>query len=135
MPSPPDAGPVSVPPALAGPLLRVLVRALVREAREDGGQVPAGIADFLRALDAAARRPVADDGHDHEPLDMIGCVTGWASVAQLAEHTGHPPRTLCRWAAGGRVRAVRVGRTWLIDPESMKGRHDAAFPVDRHTGP
>lgn len=114
-----EPGPVMVPPGLAGPLLRVLMRALAREAREDGGLVPPGIAGFLADLAAAERGPVADDGNTDEAPDTIEG-SGWSTVAQLAAYSGHPPRTLRHWAAAGRVRAHRVGRTWLIDPESLK---------------
>lgn len=113
---------MTVPPALARPLLRVLVRALTREAREDGGTVPPGIAPFLADLAAVADGPpLADSGNGDDAPETIE-VAGWSTVAQLAAYSGHPPRTLRHWAAAGRVRAHRVGRAWLIDPESLKER-------------
>lgn len=116
-----DARPaVTVPPQLAAPLLRLLVRALVREAREDGGhgQIPAGLEAFLRSLDAASGVLAARGKDDDVPEKIEG--TGMVTVAQLSEYSGFPPRTLRHWAARGRVRAVRAGRTWLIDPESLR---------------
>lgn len=47
--------------------------------------------------------------------------TGWVTAARLAEDSGWSPRSIRRWAATGRVRAVRVGSQWVIDPESLKG--------------
>jgi excisionase family DNA binding protein len=126
-PNRPDDAPettraVTVPPGLTGPLLRVLVRALTREVREDGGVVPPGIAVFLRALQAAVDGPpVADDGNAEDRPETIE-IAEMATVAELAEHTGHPARTLRHWAATGRVRAYRAGRVWLIDPGSLKNR-------------
>ncbi|PSL02501.1 excisionase family DNA binding protein [Haloactinopolyspora alba] len=38
----------------------------------------------------------------------------WASVAEMAGRTGVPGRTLRRWAASGRIRAERIGRTWWL---------------------
>ncbi|RAY13604.1 hypothetical protein DPM19_18165 [Actinomadura craniellae] len=112
-----------VPAALVGPLLRVLVRALAREAREGGGGViPPGIAEFLRALhEATDPPPVADGGNTEDPPDSIEGMA-MVTVAQLAASSGFPSRTLRYWAAAGRVRAVRAGNTWLIDPESLKHR-------------
>lgn len=131
----PVSEPVSVPPALAGPLLRVLVRALHREAREDGGQVPPGIGDFLGALYAASLTVSPDqaaNGLAEDAPDKIESVTGMLTVAQLAEDSGWSPRALRRWAAGGRVRAVRAGRAWLIDPESLReGWRERTVPPDR----
>ncbi len=109
--------PVIVPAKLVGPLLAFLVRTLKREVRENGGLVTREMAAFLRELQAA-EGSVADDGQIEEPPEMIESV-GMVTVAQLAELSGFPPRTLRRWAAGGRVRAVRVGTQWLIDPASI----------------
>lgn len=112
---------VEVPPAMVAPLLRFLVRALAREIRENGGSIPVGMADFLHALQSGAELPVAVDGHPQDCPDMIEGMgrVAYATVAQLAELSGFSPRTLRRWAAAGRVRAMRAGRTWLIDPESL----------------
>lgn len=109
---------VVVPAELAGPLLPFLVRALTREVRENGGLVPEGMPAFLRALQAE-EVPVTDDGQIEDLPEKIESV-GMVTVAQLAEQSGFPSRSLRRWAAGGRVRAMRVGPIWLVDPESLK---------------
>lgn len=103
--------------ALAGPLLGYLVRHLARDARDGGAVALPGLADYLRAL-AEAARPVADSGND-EPSPATLDAAGLLTVAQLAEVSGHPPRTLRHWAACGRLTARRIGRQWLIDPTSL----------------
>lgn len=108
-----------MPPAtLAGPLLRYLVGHLVRDARDGGAVALPGLTGYLRELADAAAEQVADDGHDHDDSDKL---RDMITVAELAEMSGYPTRTLRRWAAGGRLRARRAGRTWLVDPESLKG--------------
>ncbi|MEV4888985.1 helix-turn-helix domain-containing protein [Nonomuraea sp. NPDC055795] len=110
-------GGVAVPAHLARPLLRVLVRALAREAREDGGVVPPGIGAFLRALQDATT-PMADVGPPEPPPASVDPVM--ATVTQVAEQTGYSPRQLRRLAAAGRIRARRIHtRGWLIDPDSL----------------
>jgi hypothetical protein len=72
-----------------------------------------GLAAYLRSL-AEAAGTVADDdesGSLHLPA-MV-------RVSQLAERSGYSCRTLRRWAATGRLTARRVGRTWVIDPDSL----------------
>lgn len=115
-------GPVRVPPDLARPLLRLIVRALYRDARDGaGGCVSPELAAFLRDLESAEHRaPVADNGNADQGEAILEASTCWATAAWLADRSGHPPRTLRHWAATGRVRAVRAGRLWLIDPESLR---------------
>ncbi|MBD2897251.1 hypothetical protein amrb99_62100 [Actinomadura sp. RB99] len=115
-----QAGPVVVPASLCGPLLAYLTRALTRDVRDGGARIPPDLVAFLRALhNATEPAPLADHGNNGEAPETIEG-TGWSTVAQLAAYSGHPPRTLRHWAAAGRVRARRVGRTWLIDPDSLK---------------
>lgn len=111
------------------PLLRVLVRALTREAREDGGTIPPGIVEFLRTLQAAAR-PAADVGPSEAPPASVDPVM--VTVAQAAEGTGYSPRHLRRLAAAGRIRARRLhARGWLVDLDDFKRyRRDGGPPDD-----
>lgn len=44
---------------------------------------------------------------------------GWVDSRQAAEATGYTPEHLSRLARTGKVRAVRVGRDWLIDQEDV----------------
>lgn len=110
--------PVQVPDELASEVLRALVRDLAERVRTHGGAVSPACRTLLSQLYDAARTPVADDGNDETPpatLDVSAMVT----VSQLAERSGYSCRTLRHWAAGGRLRSVRAGRTWLIDPKSL----------------
>ncbi|MBO2456557.1 hypothetical protein [Actinomadura violacea] len=114
-------GPVVVPAALCGPLLAYLTRALTRDVRDAGARIPPDLVAFLRTLhNATEPPPLADHGNPDEAPETIEG-TGWSTVAQLAAYSGHPARTLRHWAAAGRVRARRMGRTWLIDPDSLTG--------------
>lgn len=120
-PSPPPtaAGGVAVPAPLARPLLRLLMRALTREVREDGGTLPPGIGAFLRDLQAVDEPPMADVGPPEPPAGSVDPVM--ATVTQVAEDTGYSPRHLRRLAAAGRIRGRRLhARGWLIDPASLK---------------
>jgi excisionase family DNA binding protein len=107
-------------PVIAALVLRAVVRDLTDAVRLDGVSVSPRCRRLLSLLYAAARpRELAANGKDHDPAETIE-ITGTVTVAQLAEQSGHSPRTLRHWAATGRVRAHRAGRTWLIDPESLK---------------
>jgi hypothetical protein len=128
---------VQVPPELAGVVLRALLRDLAERVRADGGTPSATARAFLAELHAAtacrtqAVAPdlhVADDGHDPDAPAMLD-VTGMLVVSQVAAASGYSCRTLRRWAANGRVAAIRAGRTWLIDPESL--REDRARDDDQ----
>lgn len=111
---------VRVPDELAGPLLRYLVRHLVRDARDGGAVALPGLAGYLRDLAEADRgATVADDGHERDVPGSLDGVTAMVTVSQMAERSGYSCRSLRRWAASGRLRARRAGRTWLIDPDSM----------------
>lgn len=118
-----DAEPaVTVPPALARPLLRFLVRALTREAREDGGALPPGIASFLADLAALVDAPPAGsaDGTTSAPSATVEPVM---TATEVARSMGASPEYVRRLCRSGRLRARRPGREWLIDPESLKEPH------------
>jgi excisionase family DNA binding protein len=128
-----DDGSVVVPAVVAGEVLRALVRDVTARVRADGGEVSPACRALLSALYEASRRSasrVAVDGNDETAPATLD-VTGMATVAQVAEVSGHSPRTLRHWAAHGRLTAVRVGRTWLIDPQSL--RSGAHGTPDRYT--
>jgi excisionase family DNA binding protein len=97
---------------MARPLLRVLVRALAREVREDGGIIPPGIDRFLSDLAAVV---------DHPPPGGSGPGTGPAPPATVevpttvaAEVIGASPEYVRRLCRTGRLPARRIGRAWLI---------------------
>ncbi len=129
--------PVTVPPYLAGPLLRVLVRALAREAREDAGVIPPGIAPFLANL-AAADAPTRSTGSvDGTPDAPSGTVE--VSAAEAATAMGASREYVRRLCRTGRLPARRIGRTWLITMEAshLAQDHkdpDPAVPSPRRAG-
>jgi excisionase family DNA binding protein len=101
-----------VPPQLAAPLLRVLVRALAREAREDGGIVPAGIGAFLAVLAAQADRPPAGFGSE---TSSAAAETVVVTVPEMARVMGASEQYVRRLCASGVLPARRPGGTWLIE--------------------
>lgn len=40
-------------------------------------------------------------------------------LSEVAKRVGRHPEVLRRWCADGRVKAVRIGRTWWIHPETV----------------
>jgi excisionase family DNA binding protein len=110
--------PVQVPDELASEVLRALVRDLAERVRTHGGAVSPACRTLLSQLYDASRGPVADDGQGPGESDRLD-VPAMATTAQLAERSGYSCRTLRRWAASGRLTARRVGRSWLIDSDSL----------------
>jgi len=108
---------------MARPLLRVLVRALAREVREDGGFIPPGIDRFLSDLAAVV---------DHPPPSGSGLGTGPAPSATVevpttvaAEVIGASPEYVRRLCRMGRLPARRIGRAWLISLDRRTLDHHA----------
>lgn len=126
-----DDGSVVVPAAVAGDVLRALVRDLTARVRADGGEVGPGVRRVLYALhDAAQRadahqpRPGPVGGTQEGPTGTVG-VTAQAAAALLGCSTEYARRL----ARTGRVAATRHGPSWLIDRASLDAyRHgrDAA---------
>lgn len=112
--TPTEPEPVTVPSALARPLLRFLVRALTREVRDGGGGViPPGIERFLTDL-AAADTQAPDDGSSGsgtDPGEPPTMEVGTAAAAEVIGASREYVRRLCRT---GRLPARRIGREWLI---------------------
>jgi excisionase family DNA binding protein len=46
-------------------------------------------------------------------------VAEWATPEQAAPLLGKTPKTVRRWAASGRLRATRHGRSWRIDRAAL----------------
>jgi excisionase family DNA binding protein len=108
---------VLVPAELCRPLARAAIVGLAVIAHKDGGLMPTpGMAALLAKLTMSSERHPSDSmGHEITPL------TGseWLTVSEAAERTGLSRRSVQR-LAGGRLRARRVGRSWLIDPDSAE---------------
>ncbi|MGI5325520.1 helix-turn-helix domain-containing protein [Actinomadura nitritigenes] len=110
-----------VPVSLCGPLLRVLMRALTREAREDGGTIPPGITGFLSDLAAATDRTPPGSAAGTDP-GVPGTVE--VSAAEMAEAMGASREYVRRLCRDGRLPARRIGRTWLIEIERNRVAED-----------
>ena len=108
---------------LVGPVARdvlaLVTRGLTAHVRTNGGSVPSWAEPVLQSLAEAADvdpgvSSVVGTGFGTvEPIDrMVSLVDAAASVGKSPEYV----RRLCRQ---GRVRCRRVGREWLVDPESL----------------
>jgi Helix-turn-helix domain len=103
-------GGVTVPPELCRPLARLAVLGLLEVSRRDGGAHPApGLVTLLEQM--SANGPV---------LPTVGNVDGapcWLTAGEAAAVTGCSARQMRR-LAGGRLRARKHGRAWMIDAAS-----------------
>lgn len=112
-------GSVTIPPGVAGEVLRALVRDLTARVRADGGEVSPTVRQVLYALHDATQRPntpvpssvagtpaVAPDTVEltaYEASIALGCSTEYAR----------------RLARTGRVLARRAGPAWLINRQAL----------------
>lgn len=112
-------GRVEVPADLAGPLLRLLVRALRREVREDGGVIPTGIEVFLADLAAAVDGTPPPAGSANGTCPGAGA-TVEVPVLVMAGVMGASPGYVRRLCRVGRLRARRVGGRWLVELSEME---------------
>ncbi len=117
-------GAVIVPAAVAGDVLRALVRDLTARVRADGGEVTPGIRRLLYALHTAAQHADAFDSAT-APFDSSATGTpprtsGTVSVAEAAALMGCTTRHVRTLIAAGRLPAERVGaRVWAIDADGL----------------
>ncbi|WP_044367358.1 excisionase family DNA-binding protein [Streptomyces natalensis] len=119
-------GAVIVPAAVAGDVLRALVRDLTARVRADGGEVTSGIRRVLYALHTAAQRAEVFDSVT-APFDRAASATGTAAptsatvcVAEAAALMGCSTRHVRTLIAAGRLPADRVGaRVWAIDADAL----------------
>ncbi|MFH9768462.1 helix-turn-helix domain-containing protein [Streptomyces microflavus] len=108
-----EDGSVVVPAALAGPVLRVLLRDVGARLQSDQGVVSSPVSGLFWALAMAAERAEAEEGSGSgtsadRPVRME------ISVSQAAEVLGCSTEYARRLARSGRLPARRVGRAWLI---------------------
>lgn len=116
----PVATGVVVPDALAGEVLRRLVRDLERETRQSGARVSLRCSVLLLALHRAAERYERGPGTGAEQGTSPAEPTSVEiSVADAAELLGCSATWITRLARGGRIAGRRVGRTWLLDRASL----------------
>ena len=119
-------GSVTIPPEVAGEVLRALIRDLTARVRADGGEVTPAVRHVLYALHEAAQRPAppapsSADGTPPEPPATVE-LTAYEAAALMGCSTEY----VRRLARSGRVLARRAGTAWLINPQSLdtyrKGR-------------
>lgn len=74
----------------------------------------------LDALEAIVRDVRSDR---YAAGSVVGSVTppsGWITSDIAAERLGITPRAITKAALNGRLRSVKVGRRWWIDPEVLR---------------
>ncbi|MFI5805791.1 helix-turn-helix domain-containing protein [Streptomyces sp. NPDC051561] len=117
-------GAVIVPPAVAGEVLRSLVRDLTTRVRADGGEVTPSVRQLLYALHTAAQRADVFDSVT-APFDSSATGTaprpsGTVSVAEAAALLGCTPRHVRTLITAGRLPAARIGaRVWAVDADAL----------------
>lgn len=122
-------GSVTVPPSVAGEVLRALVRDLTARARADGGELSPDARRVLHALHAAAvrgdhTRPGSGDGTPQQSPATVELTAAEAALAMRCS-----PSYARRLARSGRVRARRAGPVWLIDSASLDAYRTGSTPT------
>ncbi|MFK0296708.1 excisionase family DNA-binding protein [Streptomyces sp. NPDC090442] len=118
-------GAVIVPAAVAGDVLRALVRDLTARVRADGGEVTPGIRRLLYALHTAAQRAEMFDSvaAPFESTAATGTTlgpSGTVCVAEAAALMGCTTRHVRALIAAGHLPAERIGaRVWAIDATGL----------------
>ncbi|MYU51298.1 MULTISPECIES: excisionase family DNA-binding protein [Streptomyces] len=117
-------GAVIVPPAIAGEVLRALVRDLTARVRADGGEVAPEVRRVLYALHTAAQHAETFDSvtvpFDSSATGSAAGPSGTVCVAEAAALMGCTPRHVRALIAAGRLPAERVGaRVWAIDTAAL----------------
>ncbi|MFD5105714.1 hypothetical protein [Streptomyces cinereoruber] len=108
-------GSVTVPAAVAGEVLRALLRDLAAQRHTDGGEVSNDARRVLHALHAASVRSAGFAPESPAPATATVEVT----AHQAAELLGCSPQYARHLARVGRVRARRAGPLWLLDRASL----------------
>ncbi|MEU2251160.1 helix-turn-helix domain-containing protein [Streptomyces sp. NPDC019224] len=128
MTAPPDStaarligpdGSVTIPPEVAGEVLRALIRDLTARVRTDGGEVTPAVRHVLYALHEAAQHPPATNpssaaGTPPEPPATVE-LTAYEAAALMGCSTEY----VRRLARTGRVPARRAGPAWLINRQAL----------------
>lgn len=126
-----DDGSVVIPAAVAGDVLRALVRDMTARVRADGGEVPAGVRRLLYVPHTAAQRteqqadehrttPVIEQGSDIGTAPQPTATVAYVSVGEAAALLGCSTEYVRRLARAGIVRARRIGaRAWAVDPAAL----------------
>jgi excisionase family DNA binding protein len=113
-----EDGSVVVTPALAGEVLRCLLRDLAGRVRADGGELAAGVRELLWGLHAAATEAEQQASSVGGTL-QASPVRVEIGISDAAQRLGCSPEYARRLARRGRLSARRVGRTWLVDAAAL----------------
>ncbi|MEV0912698.1 helix-turn-helix domain-containing protein [Streptomyces sp. NPDC049967] len=136
-----DDGSVVIPAAVAGDVLRALVRDMTERVRADGGEVPAGVRRLLYALHAAAQRaeqhvekhraaPLIEHSSDNGTAPPPTATVAYVSVGEAAALLGCSTEYVRRLARTGIVRARRIGaRAWAVDPAALDDYRHGRIPA------
>ncbi|MBT2450932.1 helix-turn-helix domain-containing protein [Streptomyces sp. ISL-43] len=119
-------GAVLVPAAVAGEVLRALVRDLTARVRADGGEVSPAVRRLLYALHAADEQHQQASSAAGTPA--VAPATVELTAQQAAALLECSPEYARRLARSGRLRARRAGPVWLVDAASLEAyrKGDAA---------
>lgn len=115
-------GSVVVPPALAGEVLRRLLRDLTSDVQANGGRLAPSVYSLLWALrdaqdaDEKGRRTVSTPAGSAPGTPVSGAPIVEISTAEAARLMGCSGSYVRRLARSGRVPARRLGAQWLITP-------------------
>ncbi|MFD3525060.1 helix-turn-helix domain-containing protein [Streptomyces sp. NPDC058653] len=108
-----EDGSVVVPPALAGELLRRLLRDVTAEVNANGGVPSPACRELLWSLHTASvAEEKAASSDSGTPAGPVGSVE--ISTTEAAQVLGCSAEYARRLARAGRLPARRVGRQWLI---------------------
>ncbi|MFI8106286.1 helix-turn-helix domain-containing protein [Streptomyces sp. NPDC086023] len=110
-------GSVLVPAAVAGEVLRALVRDLTARVRADGGEVSPTVRRLLYALHAADEQHQRAGSVPGTPPGAPATVE--VTAQQAAALLECSPEYARRLARSGRLRARRAGPVWLVDATSL----------------
>ncbi|MFG2671163.1 helix-turn-helix domain-containing protein [Streptomyces sp. NPDC048445] len=134
-------GSVVIPAAVAGDVLRALVRDMTARVRADGGEIPAGVRRLLYALHSAAQHaeqqaegyratPVIEHGSDIGTAPQPTATVAYLSVGEAAALLGCSTEYMRRLARAGIVRARRIGaRAWAVDPAALDDYRHGRTPT------
>ncbi|MFJ7590824.1 helix-turn-helix domain-containing protein [Streptomyces sp. NPDC097617] len=115
-----DDGSVVIPPAVAGDVLRALVRDITVRIRADGGEVGPGVRRLLYALHEAAQRAELEHSSDIGTALPPPATVVEVSVDEAAALLECTPEYVRRLARRGTLTARRLGaRAWAIDRTAL----------------
>ncbi|MCW2496592.1 MAG: hypothetical protein JWQ77_2516 [Jatrophihabitans sp.] len=111
-----------ISPRAAAWLLRVGIPAANDLVKRQGLQVAPDILAALQALAVVADQTLpemSDRGHAPGNVSPVSR-DSWRTTASMAAEVGRSDRHIRRLAASGRVRRLKVGAHWLVDPDSVR---------------